>query len=148
MSNFKGISVGEVGALNLRPTAGSGGYYIPASPAVDFGPGGGSPTKVFEIYIPVSGTVTCRIYCLGAVGGYQAYARMYVNGAAVGSQVTSNNNSSPQTSVQDISVNAGDLLQYYIWCNTGASSQAHKLWIGFAPNSGELMMPLGNSVGT
>jgi hypothetical protein len=68
--------------------------------------------KVKEIKVNVSGTVRTRFTLRANTQSGDAYATIYINGIAVGTE-RSNGSSNPIIFTEDLSVNKGDLVQLY-----------------------------------
>lgn len=71
--------------------------------------------KVYEVRMNVGGTIRTS-FRFGPSGTYvTVYARLYVNGQAVGALRSHDNPNAHSTFVEDITIKAGDLVQIYGW---------------------------------
>jgi len=73
---------------------------------------GTSYVQKIAFYMPRGGTITTHMH-LWAPSGATAYGRVYVNGSAVGTE-RSTTSSLRQAWNEDISFNAGDVIQLYV----------------------------------
>ena len=78
---------------------------------------GGTPTKCAGIVMPLPGKVWVRLGCNdNTSGSSNSYARIYVNGSAVGTQRTILTSSDATVYYdEEITVAVGDVVELYIW---------------------------------
>lgn len=98
------------------------GSYLIAGPGVwrdNYSPGS-SYVKIDEFYVARSGVLTVKFWFSKGNIGSTAYARIYINGSAVGTERTSGSGPLNQYS-ENITVAAGDLVQLYTKGSDGST---------------------------
>lgn len=83
-------------------------------------------TKVKEIYCPYGGTINVYFTLSGANSASPHYGRIYVNGAAAG---TARSSSADASWSENISIDAGDFLQVYVYGTGGNWASVTQLLI-------------------
>jgi hypothetical protein len=83
-------------------------------------------TKVTEITIGnnasvLGGQVNAKFKLLAGTGGYNVYARIYINDVAVGTERITSSANPGINPVETITVNPGDRVQIYAKMTTGAT---------------------------
>jgi hypothetical protein len=95
------------------------------------------PTMVHEIKINnCGGVVRTEFGFIALSPSNTVNARIYVNGVARGTQRSLFNSGSYVNFQEDISFNAGDLIQLYMWCTPGVDqcwSNGLRLYVGVTP---------------
>jgi hypothetical protein len=107
-------------ALTAFTVAGGTTYYLTqkASESVS---GTGTPTKVIEWQISLSGTVNTYFGLRSSSAPYTAEGQIYVNGSAVGTLRSTTSTTAVYYS-EDITVSEGDLVQIYLRTTAGLGS--------------------------
>ena len=91
-----------------------------------------SYTKTIEFYMPRSGTINAVLYLYNSGGGLIAYGRVYVNGTPQGTE-RNTTSASPIRWIEDIDVEAGDLVQLYLKNQAGIDATLGVLLICIEP---------------
>jgi len=81
-----------------------------------------SYTKTVEVKVFRPGTYRVKFYLRSDVNGYTAYGRIYVNGVATGTERSVTSDAIGTYYSEDITVEAGDLIQIY--CKSNADKAA------------------------
>lgn len=97
-----------------------------------------SPTKVKEIKINIAGTYRVK-FDIQASTTYIAYGQIYVNGVARGI-LRQNSNAIWVTYSEDITVNANDLIQLYVYGSSKVYYQNFRIYIGNPIDYGTLTL--------
>jgi hypothetical protein len=95
--------------------------------------------KLKEFYNPLSGVLRVYFELRTSNASYTAYGRIYINGAAVGTERTTNSTSYVPF-VEDLSVEYGDLIQLYAHKTTSAIHVANVQ--NFRLESGNPIIPV------
>lgn len=103
---FDGVVSGVFGTASAEP-----GSLVVASSDSEVTEASTSDVKKKEIQVPLDGRITVSFDLNGSGGASDAYARLHINGTAVGTQRQLN--SGYTTYTEDLQVNAGDLVQVY-----------------------------------
>ena len=115
--NFSAVMNGDSGAPNLKRAAlepAVTGSNIIMQANTERTNAYTSYTKIKEIRITVNGTYSIYFELRSNAGGFVVYAKIYVNGVAVGTERSSTSTSYAGFS-EDISISAGDLVQLYYY---------------------------------